>query len=145
MNKEIDFESRLKLIFGFSSQEEFSAKFSTDIACLEWLSQHKWENGFVCRKCGNTNFCDGSEPFSRRCTRCKRTESATAHTAFHRCKIPLSVAFKLLYQTVEESGDSIRIVAKKNELRNMTCWRLIHKFQSCMHENDCRKLFGKTE
>jgi hypothetical protein len=24
----------------------------------------------------------------------------------------------------------------------MTCWRLMNKFQSCMQEGDCRKLFG---
>jgi hypothetical protein len=144
MEKEKDSIIKLNTVFGISTEEEFAMKFSTDMDCLQWLARLKWEEGFVCKKCGHTNFCDGSTPFSKRCTRCKHTESATAHTAFHRCKIPLTEAFKLLYQTIEESGESIRAVAKKNDLRNMTCWRLTHKFQSCLQEGDCRKLFGRS-
>lgn len=143
MEKEKDSIIKLNTVFGISTEEEFSMKFSTDLDCMQWLARLKWEDGFVCKKCGHTNYCDGSTPFSRRCTRCKHTESATANTAFHRCKIPLTEAFNLLYQTIEESGESIRTVAKKNDLRNMTCWRLTHKFQSCLQEGDCRKLFGR--
>lgn len=143
MKKTEDTLIRTKAVFGVSSPEEFAAKFSTDWDCMQWVSMLKWEEGFVCKKCGHTNFCEGPTPFSRRCTRCKHTESATAHTAFHRCKIPLSEAFNLLYQTIEESGESIRFVAKKNDLRNMTCWRLTHKFQTCLNEGDCRRLFGR--
>lgn len=143
--KEESIQKKLEVTFGVSSPEGFAATFSTDMDCLHWLSRLKWEDGFVCKKCGHTNFCDGTAPFSRRCTRCKHTESATAHTAFHRCRIPLTEAFKLLYQTIEGSGESIRSVAKKNDLRNMTCWRLVNKFQSCMQEGDCRKLFGRSQ
>ena len=133
----------LKTIFGISSQKEFDEKFATESYCLKWLSEFKWEHGFVCKKCGHDNFCEGKKPYSRRCTRCKHTESATAHTAFHSCKIPLVEAVKLLYQTINESGESIRTIAKKNDLRNMTCWRLTHKFQSCLQNGNCQKIFGK--
>lgn len=143
MKKDIETDHRLKLVFGLSSHDEFLEKFATDSDCLQWLSLYKWEQGFVCKKCGSTNFCDGATPYSRRCTRCKHTESATAHTAFHRCRIPLTEAFDLLFQTIDQSGESIRAVAQKNDLRNMTCWRLTHKFQSCLQEGDCGKLFGR--
>ncbi len=138
-----DSTKMLKTVFEVTSYEEFLEKFKSNDQCLQWLVHLKWENGFVCKKCGHGNYCAGSMPFSRRCTRCKHTETATANTAFHRCKIPLTEAFKLLFQTIDESNESIRSMAKKNELRQMTCWRLTHKFQSCLQEGDCQKLFGR--
>ena len=43
---------------------------------LMFLSEQKWKNGFRCRKCNHTNYCEGKTPYSRRCTRCKAEESA---------------------------------------------------------------------
>ena len=56
--------------------------FKSDEKALQFIAGIKWEGGFTCRKCGNTNFCDGKSPYSRRCTKCKTEESATAHTLF---------------------------------------------------------------
>jgi hypothetical protein len=77
--------------------KDIEKHFSTKESCLSYLASKKWEKGFVCRKCGHTNSCKGDQPFSRRCTRCKHLESATAHTLFHACKIPLPEAFRLTF------------------------------------------------
>jgi hypothetical protein len=102
--------------------------FTNDEKCLEFLAGIKWENGFVCRKCGNTNYCFGKTPFSRRCTKCKSEESATTGTIFHNCKFPVSKAFFIAYNVCKGKEDvSSYEFARKLSLRQMTCWKFKSK------------------
>jgi hypothetical protein len=106
------------------SPELLPELFESDDKCLELLAQIKWEDGFVCRKCGNTNFCPGKAPHARRCTRCKSEESATAGTVFHHCRFSLSKAFYIAYSVCKGKQDiSTYEFARKLSLRQMTCWK----------------------
>jgi two-component system, sensor histidine kinase LadS len=117
-------------------------KFGDEETCLKFLSEQKWDKGFVCRKCGNTNFCKGSVAFSRRCTRCKTQESATAHTMFHRCKLPLSSAFQIAWLVCKQPGISLQEISDRLNLRLMTVWKLRKKIEECMR---CESGFLKPE
>lgn len=114
---------------------EFESNFSTDEKCLEFLANEKWKEGYVCKKCGNTNYCKGKTMFSRRCTKCKHYESATANTMFHRCKIPLNEAFKLAYEVCNMPEVSISKLSETIDRRKMTCWKLKKKIMECLNEN----------
>lgn len=133
----------LKELFQVNSLDEFAHKFATVDACNEWLCLKKWEDGYVCLKCGHTNYCKGNSPSSRRCTRCKYVESATANTAFHKCKIPIQEAFLILFTAFNDRNQSIRSLSKSTETRNMTCWRLRKKFEDCLQDGKCSGLFSK--
>ncbi|MDP4275169.1 MAG: transposase, partial [Bacteroidota bacterium] len=87
------------------SPEQLEELFTNDDKCLEFLADLKWSNGFVCRKCGNTNSCAGKSPYSRRCTRCKSEESAITGTIFHNCKFPISKAFYIAYHVCKDKED----------------------------------------
>lgn len=114
---------------------EFESAFSSDEKCLEFLANEKWKDGYVCRKCGHTNYCKGKTPFSRRCTRCKHDESATAHTIFHRCKINLTEAFEIAYMVCKTPGISSYNLSRKLEKRQMTCWKFKKKITECIERN----------
>lgn len=114
---------------------EFEDKFSTNEKCLEFLANEKWKEGYICIKCGNTNFCKGKTSFSRRCTKCKHDESATAHTMFHRCKIPLNEAFKLAYEVCNLPDITVSKLSETIDRRHMTCWKLKKKIMECLKEN----------
>ncbi len=129
-------------IFGNITEKELIVQFSTQEACLHWIADKKWEAGFVCRKCGNTNYCSGKKPFSRRCTRCKSTESATAHTLFHHCRISLPEAFKIVFEVCKTPDLSMRKLSTKVEIRSMTCWSLKKRLLDCVENNSCDKVFG---
>lgn len=104
--------------------------FNNDEKCLEFISELKWKDGFTCRKCGNTNYCNGKSPFSRRCTKCKSEESATAGTIFHNCKFPISKAFYIVYNTCKGNEEiSTYEYARRLSLRQMTCWKFKDKLQ----------------
>ncbi|MBE0637909.1 MAG: transposase [Bacteroidales bacterium] len=122
----------MKDIFSQLKQVEFESIFSEDEKCLEFLATEKWKDGYVCRKCGHTNYCQGKTPFSRRCTRCKTDESATAHTIFHRCKIPLHEAFKIAYLVCGQPEISSYDLSRTIEIRQMTCWKFKKKISECV-------------
>ena len=119
-------------IFKEIEVKEFRTAFSDEEKCLEFLANVKWKEGFVCRFCGNTNFCHGKKPFSRRCTRCKKEESATAHTIFHRCRISLVDAFQMVFSVCENPDISTYELARQFETRQMTCWKLKKRMMDCI-------------
>jgi len=100
--------------------------------CLEYIAGEKWRDGFTCRKCGHTNYCAGKKPFSRRCTRCKHEESASAHTIFHGCHLPITQAFQLAYQVCQDPGISSYELARQLDTRQMTCWKLKKRMRECI-------------
>jgi len=115
-------------------QKQFTDQFATEDDCLRFLAEQKWSDGFVCRKCGHTNFCKGKTPYSRRCTRCKQEESATSHTIFHRCHIGLTEAFRIVYMVCHDPGVSTYELSRQIELRQMTCWKLKAKLKECLKQ-----------
>ncbi|MBC8487164.1 MAG: transposase [Bacteroidetes bacterium] len=122
---------------------EFDDLFSTDERCFEFLAGKKWENGFICRKCGHTNYCKGKKPYSRRCTKCKSEESATAHTAFHKCKLPLTEAFKITYLVCNNPDISTYKLSEKFNIRQMTCWKFKKKIIECINQRGDIDIFEK--
>lgn len=125
----------MKEIFKNIDTETFDRMFSDDDKCLEYLANQKWKKGYVCKKCGNKNFCRGKTLFSRRCTRCKYDESATAHTLFHRCKMPISKAFRIIFLVCNKNEISINDISRQIDIRIMTCWKFKQKIIDCLQEN----------
>lgn len=117
--------------------EQLEELFNNDEKCLEFLAQLKWEGGFTCKKCGNTNHCPGKSPFSRRCTKCKTEESATNGTIFHNCKFPISKAFYIAYNVCKNKEDvSTYEFARRLSLRQMTCWNFKNKIKTALEGMD---------
>jgi len=116
---------------------ELEEMFRDDEKCLKFLAEAKWKEGFICRKCGNTNYCRGKTPYSRRCTRCKTEESAAAGTIFHNCKFPLHKAFFIAWNVCRGREEvSTYEFARKLSLRQMTCWNFKTKIKQALNEMD---------
>jgi hypothetical protein len=117
------------------SHGQLNELFQSDEKCFEFLASLKWNGGFECRKCGNSNYCQGKTPHSRRCTRCKTEESAAAGTIFHNCKFPVSKAFYIAYNVCKGKEDlSTYEFARRLSLRQMTCWNFKTKIQHAIDE-----------
>ncbi|MBN2237944.1 MAG: transposase [Bacteroidales bacterium] len=135
----------MKKIFNTLDQKEFEKRFSSDEQCLKFLVDEKWKNGFICRKCGHTNYCEGAAPYSRRCTKCKHQESATAHTIFHRCKIPIHEAFMISFLVCSLPEVSSHEISRKLNIRQMTCWNFKKKISKCIDERGDLSILQKEE
>jgi hypothetical protein len=119
------------------SQEQLELLFSSDDECYRFLAEVKWENGFICRKCGNSNYCVGKTPHSRRCTKCKKEESAAADTIFHNCKFPVHKAFYIAYTVCKGKEDlSSYELARRLTLRQMTCWNFQTRIRNFLKQMD---------
>jgi hypothetical protein len=68
---------------------------SSEKAC-ELIASYKWIAGYRCNNCGNEKYFNGKSPYSRRCSKCKKDESATAGTVFHKLRIPIDAAVKIV-------------------------------------------------
>src|SRR5574344_1003784 len=119
-------------------KEEISAQqagelFADSEKVMKFVADVKWEAGFVCRSCGHTNYCEGKTPHSRRCTRCKKEESATAHTIFHNIKFPINKAFYIAYN-VCVVGKEISSYEYSDllGLNQMTCWKFRKRIKDCI-------------
>ncbi len=101
---------------------------------LKFISDIKWEDGFVCKNCGHTNFCKGKSPSSRRCTRCKKEESATSHTIFHNIKFPVEKAFYIAYNVcILGKNLSSYKYSECLGINQMTCWKFHKRIQECLN------------
>jgi len=117
------------------SPEQLREMFRSDEKCYEFLATLKWADGFVCRKCGNTNSCPGKEPYSRRCTKCKTKETATNGTIFHGVKFPISKAFYIAYNVCKgKENISTYEFGRRLSLRQMTCWNFKTKIKHALSE-----------
>lgn len=112
--------------------DKFLSVISDESTALEIIANIKWKDGFVCRSCGNTNYCKGKGELSRRCTRCKKEESVTANTLFHRCKIPISKAMEMAFLVCSTSDISSYELSRQIGIRHMTCYGLQKKVKDCL-------------
>ena len=119
------------------TQQQLDLLFSSDDECYRFLAEVKWEGGFTCRKCGNINYCPGKTPHSRRCTKCKKEESAAADTIFHNCKFPVHKAFYIAYNVCRGNEDlSSYELARRLTLRQMTCWNFKTRIRNALQQMD---------
>jgi len=127
------------------SEEQLEGLFNSDEKCYEFLAELKWSNGFTCRKCENTNYCQGKTPYSRRCTKCKTEESSSAGTIFHNCKFQISKAFYIAYNVCKGKEDlSTYEYARRLALRQMTCWNFKTKIQQALIHMDSLSVNEKS-
>lgn len=130
LRKKVEEGTKARLLDQIVNPEEFNKIFPDDLSCYRFISELKWKNGYTCKKCGHDKYSKGKKPFSRKCTRCKHTESVTTGTLFHALKFSIQ---KALYLTYITSGDrkkyTLDELSELLELRRNTCWSFRKKVQ----------------
>ena len=122
---------------------KFYSRFTDDASCLEYLSAIKWADGFKCKKCGHTNYCNDRYPYSRRCTRCKYDESVTSGSMFDKIKFPLVYAFHIAFKiSTKKKGMSSLELAEEYCMRQKTVWEFKRKIQKAMRSSGNYPLKG---
>jgi hypothetical protein len=125
---------------------DFQEQFPDDKSCMDYLSNIKWANGFVCPKCGNTKYCKGDKEHIRQCTKCNYLASPTSGTLFHKVKFPLLKAFYIVYYvSTNKKGISSTELSRKLGLRQKTCWLFKQKVMHGMRSSGKNKIQGKVE
>lgn len=142
LNKKVTEETKARILNDEVSFEEFQKIFPTDFACLKYLEELKWNEGYECRKCANNKFIALQKMLSRRCTKCGYIESATADTIFHSTKFPLTKAFYLVYYCSQKNQNySLSELSEMLDLRKNTCW----SFHKRIKEKDQAVVSGSSK
>ena len=122
---------------------KFNRFFKTDDDCFKYIANIKWEQGYKCKRCSNEKYIKGSNPYNRRCLKCKYDESPTAGTMFDKVKFPLLIAFHIVFKIVtKKKGMSTLELSKEFELRQKTSWGFKWKIQQAMASSLSNKLEG---
>lgn len=112
------------------SRKEFDMKFGTNQQCITFLHDQKWNQGFVCRTCHHDQFRVGKKRLFKRCLRCGKEESPTAHTLFHKVKFDLYKAFGMIYDILtSKKGANTIWLAERYEVSQNTAWLFKRKVQ----------------
>ena len=77
--------------------EKFRTRFSTEDACRAELFRFRFPNGFVCPKCGCTEYYPVRGRNTFQCRACRHQTSVTAGTVMHRTHLPLTAWFWTFY------------------------------------------------
>lgn len=125
---------------------EFQKKFPDNNACLKYLAELKWANGYECERCGNKKYCRGDRELTRQCTTCRYIASPTCNTLFHKVKFPLLNAFYIIYyMSTNKKGIASTELSRKLQMRQKTCWSFQQKVKQAMKSSGRHKITGIAE
>jgi transposase-like protein len=115
---------------------EFTDKFHDDKACLSYLADIKWLDGYKCTKCGHDKFTIRKKNLARDCNRCHHIESPTVNTLFHRVRFGIRKAFTIVFEmSATSKGLSSQQVAKRYSISPTTAWTFMHKVRKAMESS----------
>lgn len=125
---------------------ELEERFATEEACLQYLAQLRWPEGFICPRCTNRKAWMTKRGLYR-CTQCDYQVSVTAGTVFQDTRKPLRLWFRAMWHiTSQKNGISAlglqRVLGLK---RYETVWIWLHKLRSAMVRPGRDRLSGIVE
>ena len=113
---------------------ELHAWFPDDEACVAYLEQLRWPDGFVCPACGVRD-----EPWRQTrgrltCRSCRHQTTVTAGTIFDKTRVPLTTWFAgAWYVTNQKFGASALGLQRVLGLGSYgTAWMMLHKLRKAM-------------
>lgn len=125
---------------------DFDDRFITEEACLEYLSQLRWPDGFKCPR------CQGEQAwFTKRglmvCTKCEYQVSVKAGTLFQDARKPLTMWFRAIWWiTSQKTGASAMGLKQVFGLGSYeTAWTWLHKLRRAMVRPGRDRLSGRIE
>jgi len=126
---------------------EFNQWFPDETACIRFLIQSRWPDGFVCPRCGGKAYYWMETRGLLQCTTCRFQVSPTAGTVMHRSKQPLTLWFQAAYLvTTHTPGMSALQFQRQVGLHNYeTAFTMLHKLRAAMVRPGRDKLDGELE
>lgn len=125
---------------------QFYRRFPDDAACLRYLVETRWPEGFRCPACGSSDVGFLSTRRLWQCRACRHQTSVTAGTILHRTRLPLTTWFTAAYLVASlKPGISALQLSQQLGLHYETAWFLLHKLRRAMVNPERRKLPGEVE
>lgn len=126
---------------------EFLARFSCEEACLAYLEELRWPQGFVCSGCAVMSIPSRASRGRLLCKECGHQSTVTAGTIFDKTRTPLRVWLAgAWYVTNQKLGVSALGLQRVLGLGGyQTAWTMVHRFRKAMVRSDRERLSGLVE
>lgn len=125
---------------------EWTDMFSTEEACLEYLSVLGWPDGYICIRCGENSAWEMKSGLYR-CQSCQYESSVISGTLFQDTHKPLRLWFEAIWYVVnQKNGVSALGLQKALGLGSYhTAWEWLHKLRRAMVRPSRDRLKGFVE
>lgn len=126
---------------------EFLEQFSSEDACLAYLEELRWPNGFICSSCGVASVPYRASRIRMMCKDCGHQSTVTAGTIFDKTRTPLRVWLAAAwYLTNQKQGVSALGLQRVLGLGSyQTAWAILHRLRRAMVRPDRERLRGTVE
>ncbi|MFH1157333.1 MAG: IS1595 family transposase [Pseudomonadota bacterium] len=125
---------------------DFMDMFPDESSCLEYLSNVRWPDGYICQRCGGRDFWKmGSGLY--RCEKCRYAGSVISGTLFQGTRKPLRLWFQAIWYVVSQKS-GIGALGLQNVLglgSYHMAWEWLHKLRRAMVRPDRDRLSGSVE
>src|SRR3989441_7749196 len=125
---------------------ERERRFAREDPCREYLTQLRWQSGFICPACqGKVGWADRRHRWT--CQDCRRQSTFPAGTIFEGTHLPLQVWFRAVWLvTSQKSGGSALGLQRVLGLGSYeTAWSWLHKLRRAMVRPGRDRLKGTIE
>jgi transposase-like protein/predicted RNA-binding Zn-ribbon protein involved in translation (DUF1610 family) len=112
--------------------QELVKRFTTQEACVDYIAELRWQDGFVCPECGYKEFWR-SALHQRICAKCKSKTRVLAGTLFQDTKLPLTLWFQMIWWFVgpKNGASALALMQNFGIGSYRTSWSLLGKLRSC--------------
>lgn len=126
---------------------EFQARFGDEQACLGYLYECRWPEGYACPRCKGESAWPVAARGLWECAACRYQVSLTAGTVLHKTHTALHLWFWAAYlMTTGTPGISARQLQRQLGLtRYETAWTMLHKLRRAMVNPERTLLTGEVE
>ena len=125
----------------------FQSRFATEEACVHYLFESRWADGYACPRCGHDEAYELELRPIFKCRKCSYQVSVTAGTVLHRTRLSLRDWFSAAY-LVATHTPGISAVQRQRQLglrRYETAWGLLQKLRRAMVRPERDRISGEVE
>lgn len=129
------------------SLPEFARRFPDERACFDYLIQSRWPDRFVCPNCGHDRWYEREERLVVECAKCRKLLSATAGTAMHGSRQPLSfwLLAAWLMVTDKRGVSAVQLQRQLGIKRHEVAYQMLHRLRAAMVAPEREALRGTVE
>jgi len=129
------------------SLSEFQAWFGTDEACLRYLMESRWPDGYRCPRCGPGEAYELATRALLKCRKCGYQASVTAGTVLHATRLPIRQWFWAAYlvATYTPGISAVQLQRQLGISRYETAWAMLQKLRRAMVRPEGDRITGMVE
>ncbi len=127
--------------------EDFRKLLGSEKACIDYLIQSRWPEGFSCLNCGNDSYWIRNGRLSLICKRCRKNISPLSGTLMHNSPVPLHKWFWAAYliSTLTPGISAIQLQRQLGLGSYRTAWYMLGRLRKGMVNDNRSRLQGFVE